>query len=104
MSIYGDWITTTIANGGTTTAEVNLGRDFELLEVEIPTITSAALNLQVSKTPGGTFQNLGNSVTTETITGGYTTVWRLGGFQFIKIVSSNAQGAERTFNVRGIRN
>lgn len=90
-----------IANSGTSTSEINLGRAFEFLQIVIPSVTSGTLKLQVAEASGGTFQDWGDSITTETTTGAYSDTWNLGSYQFIKIVSSVSQGAERTFRVRG---
>ena len=103
MSIYGEWLAATIASSGTSSSEVNLGRDFEFLQIQIPTITSATLKVQVAESSGGTFYDLGSSLTTVAGTGNYATVFKLGGYQFIKIVSSASQGAERLIRVRGMR-
>ncbi len=103
MSIYGAWKAATIANNGTSSAEVDLGRDYDYMEIQIPTVTSCTLKVQVAETTGGTFRDLGNGVTTATTTGGFNDVWKLGGYQFIKIVSSATQGAERLIRVRGMR-
>ena len=103
MSWYGNWLAATIANGETTSAEVDLGRSMELIQIQIPTVTSCTLKAQVAEGPGGTYRDLGESVTTPTTTGAYSDIWNLGGYQFIKIVSSGAQGAERLIRVRGMR-
>ena len=102
MSVYGDWLAATIAASGTSSAEVNLGASFDLLEIQIPTVTSCTLKVQISETTGGTFYDLGN-VTTDTTTGAYSDVFKLGGYQFIKIVSSATQSVERLIRVRGMR-
>lgn len=102
MSLPGSWKAATIASAGTSSAEVNLGRDYDLLDIQIPTITSATLKVTVAEKTGGTFRDLGSSVTTDTTTGNYSDVWKLGGYQFIKIVSSASQGAERLIRVRGM--
>ena len=103
MSVYGRWLAATIANGQTSSAEVNLGRDYDFLEIQIPTVTSCTLKATVAELTGGTFRDLGEGVTTNTTTGAYSDVWKLGGYQFIKVVSSAAQGAERLIRVRGMR-
>lgn len=105
MSIYGDaWVTGTIAINGTSTDEINLGRDYDFIEIRIPTLVSGTLKVQTSNESGGTFQDLGLSVTTSATTGAYNDVWQIGGWQFIKIVSSATQtSTARTFYVRGMR-
>jgi len=104
MSIYGDWIVGTIAINGTSTGEIDLGRNFDFIELQIPTLVSGTLKLQVSRTSGGTFQDLGLSNLTDATTGAYSDTWKLGGWQFIKIVSSATQTVTaRTFYVRGMK-
>ncbi len=104
MSLYGDWKAATIANNGTASAEVDLGRDYEWVQIIIPTITSANISFQVAETTGGTFQALGSGTQVITAgTGGFTTVATLGGFQFVKVISSATQAAERLIRIRGYR-
>jgi len=107
MSFYGNWKTATIGSGGTASTEVNLGdttltRSFDLLEIQIPTVDSCTLKVQTAEGTGGTFSDLGSAITTNTTTGAYNTVFKLGGWQYIKIVSSTAQGTVRTIRVRGM--
>ena len=104
MSLYGAWVSGTIAINGTSTGEINLGRDYDFIEVRIPTLVSGTLKLQTSNATGGTFQDLGASVTIGATTGAYNDTWNLGGWQFIKIVSSATQTTTaRVFYVRGMR-
>ncbi len=103
MSVYGEWIAATIANGQTSSAAIDLGRDYDYVEVQIPTLTSCTLKMTVAEMTGGTYRDLGEGVTTATTTGAYSDVWNLGGYRFIKVVSSGAQGAERLIRVRGSR-
>ena len=102
MSLYGEWKAATISSGVATSSEVDLGRDFVFLEIIIPTVTSCTLKIQVAEKTGGTFQDLGSGVTTSTTTGQYSSTFRLGGYQFIKVVSSVNQGADRLIRVRGM--
>lgn len=99
--VFGEWLDAVIANSGTSTDELNLGRAFEFLQIVIPTVTSGTLKLEVAEDTGGTFQSWGDNITTNTTTGAYSATWNLGSYQFIKIVSSVSQGAERTFRIRG---
>jgi hypothetical protein len=104
MSVYGGWKTATIALNGTTSGEVDLGApSWDYLQVIIPTIDSGTIKVQVSDVAGGTYQDLGDDVTTNTTTGGYSTVFRLGGWQHVKIVTSSTQTAAREFKIRGMR-
>lgn len=83
------------------TSEVNLGGDCDFVQIIIPTLDSCTVSLQVARDSGGTFYTLGSSQTTGSGTHNYATVFNLGGYQFIKIVTSAAQTADRTFYVRG---
>jgi hypothetical protein len=103
-SRYGKWVTGTIAVDGTSTDEIDLDSDYDFIEVRIPTLVSGTLKLQTSNVTGGTYQDLGLSITTAATTGAYNDVWKLGGYQFIKIVSSGTQTTTaRVFHVRGMR-
>lgn len=104
MSIsIGAWQDVAIASSGTTSAEVDLGGDCDYVQITIPTITAATVSLQVAEDSGGTFYTLGASISTASGTGNYCTTFVLGGYQFIKVVCSAAQGSARTFRVRGRR-
>lgn len=104
MSLYGSWLAATIASSGTSSSEVNLGRDgYDMLEIQIPTMTSCNIKLQVAEKTGGTFRDLGDGVTTDTGTFNRSDTFKLGGWQFIKVVASNTQGAQRLIRVRGMR-
>jgi hypothetical protein len=103
MSLYGRWISADIASGQTSTDVIDLQTDYEFIQIILPTLTPCKLKVQVSDLPSGTFQDLGQGVVTEETTGGKTSVWRIGGFQFVKIVSSAPQAAKRTIKLRGMR-
>ena len=103
MAWYQTWktATITIATDDTTSDEVNLKVNCEFMQVILPTLTSCVVSVQVSDVSGGTFAALGSSQTTGTTTGDYSTTFKLGGYQYIKIVTSAAQGANRSIKVRG---
>ena len=103
MSVYFGWKSGTIASSGTSTEAIDLGQSCEFMQIILPTLTSGTVKVQVSDFLAGTYQDLGSSVTTATTTGGYSTVFRLGGYQYIKVVSSASQGAARTIKVQGMR-
>ena len=106
MSLYGEWenATITIATDDDLTPEVDLGRDYEFLDIVIPTITSSDLSVYVAEKTAGTYQHLGLASNVFAAgTGAISTIFNLGGWQFIKIGTSAAQGANRTFRVRGWR-
>ena len=102
MSMYGEWKAATIT-GGTSSDEVDLGRDYDYLEIQIPTLDSAAtIKIQTAEATGGTFRDLGDGETTEAGTHNYNDVFKLGGWQFIKVVASVAQTSV-AIRVRGMR-
>jgi hypothetical protein len=73
------------------------------VEIVLPTLDSGTIKVQVCDTATGTFVDLGANITTATTTGGYADTWVIGGYQFIKIVSSANQTAERTIKLRGFK-
>lgn len=95
--------TITITTSDTVSAEVDLGNDCDLLQVIMPALTSCKVSVQVAEKTGGTFQSLGNSQATETTAGSYSTMFKLGGYQYIKLVTSAGQSGNRTFRVRGAK-
>jgi len=104
MTIYSGWFPCVIASSAKLSGAVALGKPYDFLEVIVPTLTSCDLSLHVAESVGGTYQQLGGtSVVKAASTGGFTDVWKLLGFENIKINSSTTQGAERTFQVRGGR-
>ena len=103
MSVYGSWKAATIAIDGTSSAEVDLGRPYDYLEIEIPALISCTIKIQVSEKTGGTFYDLGDGVTTTAGTHNYADVFPLFGWQFIKVVASAQQTTTaRLIRVRGM--
>uniref|UniRef100_A0A6M3INZ1 Uncharacterized protein n=1 Tax=viral metagenome TaxID=1070528 RepID=A0A6M3INZ1_9ZZZZ len=105
MSIYGNWktATITIATDADLSAAVDLGANYDLLNIIIPTVDACRISVYVCATSDGTYQALGDSVTTATTTGGYSTTLKLGGWEHIKVKTSTNQTANRSFSVRGMR-
>lgn len=102
MAIPGSWNAATIPNLGTTSAEIDLGRDYNFLGIQIPTLDSpTVLQIQVAEKAGGAFYNLENMTTTSGA-GNFATVLRMDGWRYIKIVADNAQTADRLIRVRGM--
>lgn len=98
-----EWKLTRMAKAGTTSEVVDLGNNYAYLQVVIPTIDSAQLELQVSDSETGTFQDLGQDATTTAGTGAFNDTWVLGGWRYIKIKASAAQSTTaRYFKVRGV--
>ena len=103
MSIYGEWKVATIADGQTDSAVVDLGRDYDFLEIQIPTLTSCTIKLQVAEKTDSSYRDLGDGITTATGTHNYHDVFKLGGWQFIKVISSVTQSSGDLIRVRGMR-
>ena len=104
MSSYGEWKAATIPQDGTSSDEVDLGQDYNYLEIQIPTLVSCTIKLQVAERTGGTFRDFGDGVTTDPGAHNYHDVFYLGGWQFIKVVSSVTQtGSSKLIRVRGMR-
>ena len=101
MSLEGNWITTTIV-GSTTSSAIDLLREYDIVEIEMPTLpTTCDLSLTVARTAADSYYALGN-ITQTVGTGGYTEVFYIGSFRYIKLVSSVSQSGTNTFYVRGI--
>ncbi len=101
--IYGVWQTATIANAGTLSGVVDLGRDWEYAQMVFGTMTAANISLLVSPT-NTTFYNLSSSgVCFNCLTGNFATEVLVGGYQWVKVNSTVAQGAARTITLRGCR-
>ena len=104
MSLYGEWVAATIDSAALTSAEVDLGRSYDFLEIQIPPLDAATtIKLQTAEKTSGTFRDLGEGVTTAAGTHNYHDVFNLGGWQYIKVVADNTQDAEMLIRVRGMR-
>uniref|UniRef100_A0A6H1ZY51 Uncharacterized protein n=1 Tax=viral metagenome TaxID=1070528 RepID=A0A6H1ZY51_9ZZZZ len=104
MSVYGTWKAATIASAASSSAEVDLGRDYDFLEIQIPPLDAAStIKIQVAEKTGGTFYDLGDGITTDAGTHNYADVFNLGGYQYIMVVADNTQDAQRLIRVRGMR-
>ena len=103
MSIYGNWLPATILDGQTDSAVVDLGRDYDFLEIQIPALTSCTIKIQVAEKTNSTYRDLGDGVTTSVGTHNYHDVFNLGGWQFIKVISSVVQSSGDEIRVRGMR-
>lgn len=124
MSIYGEWRAATIASAGQESAEVDLGRDYDWVSLEIPQMDNCQLYLKVAEISGGTFYDLGRDINQGDMTVfntrikglineedieeeeelfNHADVWRLGGWRYIKVAATAPQSAERLIRVRGMR-
>ncbi len=99
-------VSATIANGGTTSAEVGVPDGYQLVGIHAPICTGTALTLTAATVTGGTFTAVAdkaNSAVTHTISGTAhymaldPTLYK--GLQFIKLVSGSSEGADRVFSL-----
>ena len=102
MSIYGRWKAATIAASGSKSSIVDLTRSYDRLTLEIPLMGECKLSLEVSEDLDGPYYELGKDTTTDLETFNRADVWQLGGWRYIKVVSSAQQSAERLIRVRGM--
>lgn len=111
--IYGTWQTATIANTGTLSGVVDLGRDWEYGQMAMGAMTAANISVLVSP-HNSTFYDLAkplngavylgsDTAIFNCLTGNFATEVALGGYQYVKVNSSVAQGADRTVKIRGCR-
>ena len=103
--LLGEWKTVAIVkdDAGKTSGAVDLGEHFAFLQVVIPTIDSAQLELQVAGSLDSTYRDLGQDALTVAGVGGYSDTWNLGGWRYVKIKASATQTTVTViFQVRGI--
>jgi len=109
--IHGEWVDFDITGTGKTSDECDLGRVYETAIILLPTINDGTIAVQGAKETGGTFANLYtynhadghvDQMITESTTGGYFCIFPIGGYQYIKLVSSVDQ-TDETFYAMGIR-
>jgi len=112
--IIGDWqtIVMNVSVSNVETAEIDLGRPWEVGMLVVPLINTAQISFKVAKKTGGTFQALhgtdpvngdSHQILSTAGAGAMTWTFPLLGFQFIKVVTTNGQDANRSFDVCGIR-
>ncbi|MCK9355818.1 MAG: hypothetical protein M0R22_01530 [Dehalococcoidia bacterium] len=84
---------------------VDLGEHYRYLAVIVPALTSARVGVHVAPSLAGTYVALGSgtSAQTDATSGGYATVFDIGGWRFVKLSTSAAQAADREFAVQGVR-
>lgn len=103
MSVYGTWVPATIAEGASTSTVIDLGRSYDYLMVIIPPMDACELYLQVAEQIGGTYYDLGRDTATDKESFDRAAIWMLGGFQYIKVVATQRQSAQRLIRIRGMR-
>lgn len=105
MPLISPWYASTLAfaTDDQNTPEINLLDSFEAIEIDIPTIEAAEVQIKGANGSGGTFDLIGYEEPVPSSTGGFRTTVPLGGkYQFIKVYLSAAQTSDRVFSVRGI--
>jgi len=105
MSIYGEFKTATISSGNETSSAVDIGREYDYIDIVVPSMQDCLLSVQVSETTGGTYYDLNDAEGSayESSQPERADVWALGGYRFIKIKASESLAATATFRVRGTR-
>lgn len=103
MSVLGEWKAATISAGAGRSSAIDLGREYDYLLVQLPGMDACKLSLQVSEFLAGTYYDLGKDVTTDEENFGRSDVWLLGGFRYIKVVSSKRHKSDVAIRVQGKR-
>lgn len=103
MSVYGTPTAATIAAGATSSSAIDLGREYDYLSLQIPSMNSCKLYLQVAEKLGDTYYDLDKDAIEEDETFNRADVFRLGGWRYVKVVASKVQTAERLIRVFGMR-
>ena len=109
--IHGEWVDFDITGTGKTSDECNLGRVYETVIILLPTITEGTIAVQGAREKGVGYANLYtynhadghvDQMITGDTTGGYFCIFPIGGYQYIKLVSSVDQ-TDETFYAMGVR-
>ena len=99
----GAWTAVVMNSLATDSTAIDLGRVFDVIQVDFPAMNSCSISLKASRASGGTYNALGASTPSVSIgTGSVQEILKLGGHQFIKLTSSVTQNAARTIYWRGI--
>ena len=111
--IHGSWVTGTIADEGTLSGEIDLGREYDTVIIEIPTIDTAQITIRGAEYSGATYYDLyitdpadggNNKLISASGTGGLTWIAPIGGYRYLKLFSSATQStAAVTFSLQGVR-
>tara|TARA_Y100000310_G_C20127633_1_gene554374 strand:- start:213 stop:536 length:324 start_codon:yes stop_codon:yes gene_type:complete len=106
MTVYGEWQTGHLNNSvsNTLTNIVDLGRDYDFLNVLFPSLTNTQIACQVAApSDTDTFVTLGDGVNVDWTAGNRASVLLIGGWRFVKLLTTDAQAANRSFKMRGLR-
>ncbi|KKM64514.1 hypothetical protein LCGC14_1500630 [marine sediment metagenome] len=97
----GERVVATILQNATVGLAADVGDNFPYLLVEIPSLDSADISLQVAHELDGTYQDLSDAVYAAG-TGAKNNTFKLAGWRYIKFkVSVSQTTADRRFIVRG---
>ena len=96
------WQNTTYVTNSTLSNAIDLGRVYDYIQLDIPAVNNCTFGIAVSKAAGGTYNTLGAATPSVNVgTGSKQEVFKLGGHQFLKLVSSVVQDTP-TIYYRGI--
>lgn len=101
MSLYGEWKAATITD--TDSSAIDLGWSWDFLEIQIPTLVSCTIKIQVAEKLADTYRDLGDGITTAAGIHNYHDVFKLGGWRYVKVIASTGQGGAKAIRVRGMR-
>ena len=110
--ICGEWVTCEIEDGETASTECDLGRVYETVIVQLPSLASGTIAVQGAKVTGGTPKNiytynpadgLIDQMITAATTGDCFIVFPIGGYQYITFVSGASQSGGDTIYCQGVR-
>ncbi len=84
---------------------VDLGEHYRYLAVIMPELTLARVGVQVAPALDGAYVALGSggAAQTDPTTGDHATVFDIGGWRYIRLSTTAAQSADRSFAVQGVR-
>lgn len=99
-----------ISDSTTISDECDLGGCFDYMLLEVPTITSGTLSVQILRASAGTARNAYSidadgsnaQLLADSGTGAFMWMVPIHGARYIKVTAGAAQGADRTFYARGI--
>jgi len=108
MSVFGPVVTglIDISEDDDLSAAIDLDpshewQGFDFVKIMIPAMTAANLSLMGCLSIDGTFADIAASESIPVTTSARADTLKLGGFRFIKIKTSVAQAADRTFSLQG---
>jgi hypothetical protein len=108
----GKWVSFEIDISDSTTIsdECDLGAPYEYMLLEVPTLTTGTLSVQILRASAGTARNAYSTdadgsnaqLLADSSSGAFIWIVPIHGAQYIKVTAGAAQAADRTFWVRGV--